>query len=109
MRASGTPVRLRALIRALRAKGSTTGCAPPNPLCSCSILLVPRRSDADQPRCVVPCPSSTTVRRDTVLSLYDLWHPHNPRIAEHIELVAALRRELRDDGALVSRLEPVQR
>src|SRR5260370_27432195 len=106
MRASGTPVRVRAPVRALRANDGANGCGPPDPLCSGSVLLFPRRSDADQPRCVVPCHSSTTVRRDMELSLYDLWNPHNLRIAEHVELIATPARKLRHHRALVPRLDP---
>ena len=43
------------------------------------------------------------------LAVYNLRNPFDPGVGENVRLVAAGAGELRDDGALVARLEPVQR
>ena len=48
-------------------------------------------------------------RRPDRLLLANHRRTSDPRVGEHVQLVGAHGRELRDDGSLVSRLEPVER
>src|SRR5579862_2125694 len=75
----------------------STACAAAGPACSSSCSASAFLSTASRKR----WPTRAARRRSCSAS--------DPRVREDVVLIGALRRELRDDRAVVARLEPMQR